>query len=40
VSPGALAAVRAYLRRQPERHPQEAIVGWEGDASEYDQSGG
>lgn len=40
VSPGALEAVRAYLRRQPERHPLEMIAGWEGDAPEYDRAGG
>jgi putative transposase len=38
VSPGAVETVRAYLRRQPERHPLEMIPGWEGDASEYDRA--
>ncbi len=36
VSVRALDVVRAYLRRQSIHHPEEAIVGWEGDASEYD----
>jgi len=39
VSGKALEAVRAYLRRQPTNHPDEAIPGWEGDAPEYDQTG-
>ena len=39
VSPGALDTVRAYLRRQPGHHPEEAIAGWEGDAPEYDREG-
>lgn len=39
VSPRSLESVRKYLRRQPQHHPTEAIVGWEGDpASEYDVS--
>jgi len=38
VSTGALASVRAYLRHQPKRHPDEAIVGWEGDTPEYDEA--
>jgi REP element-mobilizing transposase RayT len=36
VSAGAVDTVRAYLRHQPIHHPEEAIVGWEGDVPEYD----
>jgi putative transposase len=36
VSVLALGVVRAYLRHQPTHHPEEAIVGWEGDTPEYD----
>ena len=36
VSARALDMVRAYLRKQPIHHPEEAIVGWEGDVPEYD----
>jgi putative transposase len=36
VSVQAMDAVRAYLRHQPSHHPEEAIVGWEGDVPEYD----
>ena len=36
VSLRALDVVRAYLRRQPNHHPEEAIVGWDGDRPEYD----
>ncbi len=36
VSVQAMDAVRAYLRRQPSHHPEEAIAGWEGDVPEYD----
>jgi len=36
VSAQALDVVRAYLRRQPIHHPEEAIVGWGGDVPEYD----
>ena len=39
VSPRGLAAARGYVRRQPERHPDHAIVGWEGDMPEYDATG-
>jgi putative transposase len=39
VSEWALDRVRAYLRRQPIHHPEEAIAGWEGDVPEYDGSG-
>lgn len=36
VSVRAVDVVRAYLRRQPLHHPEEAIVGWDGDVPEYD----
>jgi putative transposase len=36
VSRRSLDSVRAYLRRQPLKHSDEAILGWEGDAPEYD----
>jgi putative transposase len=36
VSPRALPAVRAYIRAQPNHHPDRAITGWAGDESEYD----
>ena len=39
VSPGALDAVRAYLRAQPQRHPELAIPGWEGDEPRPDWGG-
>ena len=39
VSGGSLAAVRAYLRRQPTKHSNEAIEDWEGDTPEYDEAG-
>ncbi|HET8648863.1 MAG TPA: IS200/IS605 family transposase, partial [Gemmatimonadales bacterium] len=31
VSPRAVESARQYLASQPERHPDEAIEGWEGD---------
>jgi REP-associated tyrosine transposase len=31
VSPRALAGVRDYVQRQAQRHPREAIQGWEGN---------
>jgi len=31
VSPRAVPAARAYLQRQPEHHPDQAIPDWEGD---------
>ena len=34
-----LAAVRAYLRAQPLHHPDEVILGWEGDRPEYEAAG-
>lgn len=40
VSSGMMDSVRSYLRRQPDRHPDEVIAGWEGDVPEYDQGGG
>ena len=39
VSARTLEPVRRYLRGQPTHHPDEAIVGWEGDTPEYDQAG-
>jgi REP element-mobilizing transposase RayT len=36
VSGRSLDSVRAYLRRQPAKHSDEAIPGWEGDSPEYD----
>jgi len=39
VSPRGLVGARSYVRRQPERHPDRAIVGWEGDVPEYDGTG-
>jgi REP element-mobilizing transposase RayT len=36
VSERSTNVVRAYLRRQPLHHPEEAIAGWEGDTPEYD----
>ena len=39
VSARAIDCVRAYLRRQPTNHPDEAIVGWKGDIPEYDATG-
>jgi putative transposase len=36
VSRRSLASVRTYLRRQPLKHANEAISGWEGDTPEYD----
>jgi putative transposase len=39
VSPGSLENIRAYLRKQPSHHPNEAIHGWPGDLNaEYDTS--
>ena len=38
VSRIGLESVRAYLRGQPTHHPHEAIMGWEGDTPEYDQT--
>ena len=37
VSTGVLDSVRGYLRRQPVRHPEEVIAGWEGDLPEFDE---
>jgi putative transposase len=37
VSTGMMNSVRSYLRRQPARHPDEVIAGWEGDVPEYDE---
>jgi len=34
-----LAAVRAYLRAQPLHHPDQVIMGWEGDRPEYEAAG-
>ena len=31
----SLASVRAYLRSQPLKHPDEAISDWNGDTPEY-----
>jgi REP element-mobilizing transposase RayT len=39
VSARQLRAVREYLRGQPQRHPNERIVGWPGDAPEYEHAG-
>jgi putative transposase len=39
VSGRALGSVRIYLRGQATHHSDEAIVGWEGDTPEYDQTG-
>jgi putative transposase len=39
VSPRGLVAARGYVRGQPERHPDRAIAGWEGDVPEYDRTG-
>ncbi len=39
VSARAVDLVRAYLRRQPIHHADEAIGGWEGDTPEYDEAG-
>jgi REP element-mobilizing transposase RayT len=39
VSPRNIAAVRAYLRQQPLRHPTEIILAWAGDDPEYEASG-
>jgi putative transposase len=39
VSGRGLDSVRVYLRSQATHHPHEAIVGWEGDTPEYDQTG-
>ena len=39
VSPKSLDAARQYLRGQPRHHPDEAIVGWAGDESEYEPAG-
>jgi putative transposase len=36
ISPRALPAVRAYLRAQPDHHPDAAIPGWAGDQSDFD----
>jgi putative transposase len=36
VSRRSLASVRAYLRRQPLKHADEAILDWGGDTPEYD----
>jgi putative transposase len=38
VSRRSLATVRAYLRHQPLKHSDEAILGWNGDTPEYDAS--
>jgi REP element-mobilizing transposase RayT len=35
-----LGRVRDYLRSQPQRHPNERIVGWSGDTPEYEHAGG
>jgi putative transposase len=35
----SLQSVRAYLRRQPLKHSDEAIPGWKGDTPEYDREG-
>jgi REP element-mobilizing transposase RayT len=34
-----LAAVREYLRAQPQRHPEAVIAGWSGDGPEYEGAG-
>ena len=36
ISPRNVDAVRAYLRRQPEHHPEEAIADWAGDTPLYE----
>lgn len=37
VNPRQLHAIRAYIRRQPQHHPERAITGWKGDTwSEMD----
>jgi REP-associated tyrosine transposase len=38
VSERALENVRTYLRSQPVHHAEEAIVGWDGDVPESDNS--
>ncbi len=39
VSARNVAAVRQYLRKQPERHPRDVIPGWPGDEPEYEAIG-
>jgi putative transposase len=39
VGPRSVSAVRAYLRAQPVHHPNEVILGWNGDEGEYDAGG-
>jgi REP element-mobilizing transposase RayT len=38
ISARVIGALRAYLRAQPTRHPNEAIPGWTGDNPEQDPS--
>ena len=35
----SLQSVRTYLRHQPLKHPDEAILDWTGDTPEYDEQG-
>ena len=39
VSHRNLAAIREYLRAQPQHHPDQGIHGWPGDEPEYEVAG-
>jgi putative transposase len=39
IGPRALEGIRAYLRSQPIRHPEDVIKDWPGDVPEYEIAG-